>query len=137
MIERLAIPASVLAEIVEQARRGAPLEICGLLAGSGETVVRAYQLTNVTGREDYYTADPFEQMAVFRTLRDEGLESLAIYHSHPASPARPSAEDIANANDPDVAYVIVSLLEPASPVTKAFSIRDGESREIPIDTTED
>ena len=131
MIDGLTIPEAVLGELIEHARSGAPLEVCGLLAGREERVERAYQLTNAAAREDFFTLDPYEQMAAYHAMRDDDLECLAVYHSHPATPARPSAEDIANANDPEVVYVIVSLAQPEASV-RAFEIRDGESREMAI-----
>ena len=57
--------------------------------------------------------------------RSKGLEMLAIYHSHPESPARPSAEDIRLALTPKVSYVIVSLQEANNPVLKSFRITAG------------
>jgi proteasome lid subunit RPN8/RPN11 len=60
---------------------------------------------------------------------------LAIYHSHPASPARPSAEDISLALTPDVAYVIVSL-QSRQPDAKAFLIEDSKAKEIALSIVE-
>ena len=57
---------------------------------------------------------------------------LAIHHSHPASPSRPSAEDIRLALTPDVLYTILSLQEPANPALKAFAICEGVVTEHPL-----
>jgi proteasome lid subunit RPN8/RPN11 len=57
---------------------------------------------------------------------------LAIHHSHPASPSRPSAEDIRLALTPDVLYTILSLQGPANPVLKAFAICEGVVAEHPL-----
>ena len=69
--------------------------------------------------------DPKEQFAVVRALRAAGEEMLAIYHSHPESPPRPSQEDVRLALTPEVCHLIVSLMEPEPPVAKAFRINDG------------
>jgi proteasome lid subunit RPN8/RPN11 len=53
------------------------------------------------------------------------LETLANYHSHPESPARPSQEDIRLAYDPGISYVIVSLVAEL-PDIKSFRIQNGE-----------
>jgi proteasome lid subunit RPN8/RPN11 len=62
---------------------------------------------------------------------------LAIYHSHPETPARPSEEDIRLALTPDVVYVILSLLGNNGPVVKGFQIEDGAVTNVPVRITED
>jgi proteasome lid subunit RPN8/RPN11 len=57
---------------------------------------------------------------------------LAIYHSHPETPARPSAEDIRLALTPNVVYVIVSLLNINGSAVKGFSIAGTNVTEVPI-----
>lgn len=76
--------------------------------------------------------EPQEQFKVAKDIREQGLKMLAIYHSHPKSPARPSAEDIRMALTPDVIYVIVSLENENHPVTKGFIIENDNVTEIPI-----
>jgi proteasome lid subunit RPN8/RPN11 len=61
---------------------------------------------------------------------------LAIYHSHPETPARPSAEDIRLALTPDVTYVVVSLQEPACPAVKGFFMENGSVTEVPVEILE-
>jgi proteasome lid subunit RPN8/RPN11 len=56
---------------------------------------------------------------------------IAIYHSHPSSPAAPSARDRELAFYEEVVYVIVSLVK-LDPVIKGFSIREGHVREVEI-----
>jgi proteasome lid subunit RPN8/RPN11 len=56
---------------------------------------------------------------------------LANYHSHPATPARPSVEDIRLAYDPDIFYFIISLAT-GKPEIKAFRIINGEAKNIDI-----
>ena len=76
--------------------------------------------------------EPKEQFAVVKDIRSAGLEMLAIYHSHPETPARPSAEDTRMALTQDVAYVIVALRDSNCPTIKAFLIKDGEVAEVPV-----
>jgi proteasome lid subunit RPN8/RPN11 len=64
-----------------------------------------------------------------------------IYHSHPHSPARPSHTDITNATEfesvrkvlnlPEPLHLIISLENPATPVTNAFRIVNGEATPVP------
>ncbi|MDP6380616.1 MAG: M67 family metallopeptidase, partial [Phycisphaerae bacterium] len=106
-IMALEIPQKVYAEMLCQARADAPIEACGILAGTGEQVERLYKMKNADESADHFMMEPKEQFAVIKDIRAKGLEMLAIYHSHPASPARPSDEDIRLALMPGVLYVIV------------------------------
>jgi len=117
----LRIEKEVWHSIIAQARREAPLEACGYLAAQEGIVVRHFPLTNADASPEHYSLKPEEQFAAVRQMRAAGLKLQAVYHSHPASPARPSEEDIKLAHDPEISYVIVSLLEGAETV-KSFSI---------------
>ena len=125
-MKQLKIPSVIATRMVEQAREGMPLEVCGILAGNADTVASHYEMTNSDQSAVHYTMVPEEQFKVLKRIRASGQEMLAIYHSHPATPARPSAEDIRLALTPGVIYVILSLAAPKSPVIKGFTI-DGET----------
>jgi proteasome lid subunit RPN8/RPN11 len=71
----------------------------------------------------------------FRTLPNRNWEIVAIYHSHPASEAYPSATDVALAAWPEACYLICSLEDPARPVIRGFAIADGAIRERRIDVS--
>ncbi len=122
----------IIEAIIGHARRELPLEACGYLATDGETVCRHYELTNTDRAGDHFSMDPGEQFAAIGDMRSRDLRLAAVYHSHPETPARPSAEDIRLAFDPDISYVIVSLAGP-DPVTRAFRIRAGEVSHEPIE----
>ena len=78
---------------------------------------------------------PQEQFKVIKAIRAVKQEMLAIFHSHPETPARPSQEDVRLAWTPDVAYVIVSLQKPDTPVIKGFLIENATVTEVPIEMT--
>lgn len=115
---------SAIAEIVTHAREHAPIEACGYLAEKDGVASRVFRLTNVDASPEHFSLDPKEQFATVRQMRAEGYRLRAVYHSHPASPARPSQEDIRLAFDPSLSYVIVSLAA-AEPDVKSFTIRNG------------
>ncbi|MEL7633568.1 MULTISPECIES: M67 family metallopeptidase [Sporomusa] len=117
-------------KIVRQALEQLPVEACGLLGGTidenGNSVVKGiYPLTNMDNSPDHFSMDPKEQFAAVKDMRKQGWSMLGNYHSHPASPARPSAEDKRLAFDPKVSYFIISLLEREQPVLKSFRIQQG------------
>jgi proteasome lid subunit RPN8/RPN11 len=117
-------------KIVRQALEQLPVEACGLLGGTidenGNSVVKGiYPLTNMDNSPEHFSMDPKEQFAAVKDMRKQGWSMLGNYHSHPASPARPSAEDKRLAFDPKVSYFIISLLEREQPVLKSFRIQQG------------
>ena len=114
------IPSSIQKAMVEHAKSLAPIESCGYLAGKGD-VEKFYPMTNIDHSPDHFTFDPKDQFAVLKDARREGLQLLAVYHSHPASPARLSQEDIRLFNDPQTVYIIVSLM-PGVEDVKAFKV---------------
>jgi len=119
--------------IIKHALAGLPNEACGLLAGEVEgehkKVRQVYLLTNLDQSPEHFSMDPVEQFAAVKDMRRHGWVMLGNFHSHPATPARPSAEDIRLAFDPAISYVIVSLQAKEEPNVKSFSIKDGTSDE--------
>lgn len=123
----------VIEAIVAHAKREAPLEACGYLAGKDGIAVMAYPLANADASEDHFFLTPEEQFAAVRQIRAAGMRLCAIYHSHPCSEARPSAEDIRLAYDPEISYVIVSLSGKTETV-RSFKIQGSvvEKEEVEI-----
>ena len=117
--------------MLDQARAEAPIEACGMLAGSEGRVSKLYRMTNADAAGDHFMMTPEEQFAVVKDIRAEGLSMLAIYHSHPETPARPSEEDIRLALTGGVIYAIVSLAE-ETPVVKGFLIDNDSVTEVPV-----
>jgi len=122
--------------MVEQAKADAPIEACGILAGANSRVKKLYKMKNAEQRSDHFMMEPTEQFAVVKDIRSASLEVLAIYHSHPATPARPSSEDIRLALTNNVAYVILSLQGSNGPVVKGFCIEDGKIRKVPVEVAQ-
>jgi len=134
---KLEIPNRIFEDMLDQARAEAPIECCGILAGSGGRAEKLYRMANAENRRDHYMMAPEQQFAVVKDMRSSGLDMLAIYHSHPATPARPSAEDMRLALTPNVVYLILSLQGNNGPVVKGFEINDGEVAEVGVRITED
>ena len=134
---KLEIPTDIFEQILEQARAQAPIETCGILAGSDSKVEKLYKMTNTNQSSDHFMMKPEEQFKVVKDIRSAGLEMLAIYHSHPETPARPSAEDIRLALTPDVIYVIVSLQDANDPDVKGFLVEEGNVNKVPVKILEE
>ncbi|KNZ70602.1 Mov34/MPN/PAD-1 family protein [Thermincola ferriacetica] len=129
------IPETLVEQMIRQANEELPNECCGILAGKAAEgiieIVEIYPMTNIDHSPEHFSLDPKEQLEVYKSVRERGLKVLGNYHSHPATPSRPSREDIRLAFDPAAVYMILSLMT-NPPVLKAFHIENGDYREIPM-----
>ena len=118
------IPRSIAAAILAQAEAAAPIEACGYLAGRHGVVRGHYPMTNADRSATHFSFDIEEQFRVMRAVREQGMQMIGVYHSHPVTPARPSAEDVRLAYDPNIIHVIISLAGGGNDL-KAFKIKSG------------
>jgi proteasome lid subunit RPN8/RPN11 len=105
--------------IEAQARAELPNECCGILAGrlvdeSGKPLAivnaaRHFPLVNEAASPREFFSDATSLIAAHVQMRELGLEIVAIYHSHPATPAAPSARDRQRHYYPDAMSLILSL----------------------------
>ncbi len=126
---KLTIKKEVYNSMIEAALEAVPLEACGLLGGNDGIATEFYSLNNADASSEHYSMIPEEQFAAIKKMRQNGNRMLSIWHSHPASPARMSQEDIKLAFTPGIVYTIVSL-ETGTPVVRSFEVHDG----IPVET---
>ena len=122
------ITQEIIDELIRQARQDAPDETCGYLLGikgpDGETVTENYPMENIDHSPEHFSFAPKEQFTALKYARNKGLKILANWHSHPALPSRPSQEDLRLANDPNIRYAILSLLD-GEPRLNSFKIQNG------------
>ena len=133
------IPKRLYGEIVKHAENGAPYEVCGLIGGKivcgGKVVTDIYPIENSDRSREHFSIDVKAQFDAVRNMREKGIEPLGNFHSHPASPPIPSAEDIRLAYDDGASYMIVSLAK-NKPVLKSFRIKGEKAVEEAIVTEE-
>ena len=123
----LVLNHAVLEQVLDQARQAHPIECCGMLVAKAghRQVVRCVPMRNVAASEVYFSFDSGEQLRVLRELDEQGEECIGIYHSHTASHARPSREDIEFANDPGMHYLIASTWRECLVPVRSFRIVEG------------
>jgi proteasome lid subunit RPN8/RPN11 len=120
------IPPELRRELEDHARAEEPNEACGLIALRDGIAQRF-----IPGRNAAASPYRFELETAPESwfLEDEGYE-LAVFHSHPSSPARPSRTDVENiglwAGRP---YVILSL---RAGDLAAFTIEGGRIAELEL-----
>ena len=128
----LALPKTLIDEMIGHAREEAPNECCGIIAGQDGRAVKLFRARNSEASPYRYNVDPQDLFRIYRECERDGWEFLAIYHSHTFSEAYPSQTDVRLAFWPETYYLLVSLQEPVSPAVRAFRIVDGAVSEEEI-----
>jgi [CysO sulfur-carrier protein]-S-L-cysteine hydrolase len=130
---RFPLPDDIRRAIIEHARSDAPRECCGVLVGHSGQADRIYALRNIAEGNRFYEIDPVQLIELeFHELPKDDSEIVAIYHSHPESPAYPSRTDVELAFWPEAVYLICSLEFPDDPIIRGFEIRDGNISELTL-----
>src|SRR5215813_9841736 len=125
----------VFGQVLAHARRQPHRECCGILAGQGDVITRAFPARNTAlDPVRNYAITHEEIVRVLAEFRERRLEFLGIYHSHPhwLDANEPSAKDIALACDSEAVHFIVTPRPYATTPVRAFSIRDGRVTELEI-----
>jgi len=128
----LSLPQTFIDEMIAHAIEDAPDECCGIIAGQHEHAVKLFRARNSEASPYRYNVDPKDLFRIYRECDENGWEFLAIYHSHTASEAYPSATDVRLAFWPEAYYVLVSLMDRENPVVRAFRIEDSRVSEEQI-----
>jgi proteasome lid subunit RPN8/RPN11 len=121
----ICIPRTLVNRLLYAAQQAASAEICGLIGARAGIPGHCYPVANIAAEPaSRYEMDPKGQIDALRLMRERGEELFAIYHSHPSSPAVPSAIDRDAASYPDALYLIVSLVTKGVLDLRGYYIRD-------------
>lgn len=116
-----------------------PQECCGFLlgrtSGEGNRVRALWKAENRHGddRRRHYQITPADYREADREARQQGLDVIGFYHSHPDHPAQPSPTDLAEATFPGYTYVIVAVQRGKAAELTAWSLAPDRSRFEPED----
>jgi proteasome lid subunit RPN8/RPN11 len=121
------LPPAVRRALVEHALDEQPNEACGLIVLK-DGIAQRYERGRNAAASPYRFELDIDLEVWF--LEDDGYE-LAVFHSHPSSPPRPSRTDVENIglwqNKP---YVIYSVREDA---LGAWTIADGSIQALELE----
>lgn len=120
--------------MIAHAKEDAPNECCGIIAGAGSRAKKLYRAINAEASPYRYSVDAKDLLRIYRDADENDWEFLVIYHSHTHTEAYPSPTDVRLAAWPDAYYVLVSLMDEAKPVVRAFRILEGVVTEEAIET---
>jgi proteasome lid subunit RPN8/RPN11 len=130
---KLALPETLRAQILNEARATVPRECCGLILGQrrGENahVMALYPARNLAVQVDRFEIAPEDHFAARRDARRMGHEVIGCYHSHPGGAAGPSATDLAGAAEDNFLWLIAApkiAPENLDWAIGAFVYRNGE-----------
>jgi proteasome lid subunit RPN8/RPN11 len=94
--------------IVDHLEYCLPEEGCGLVGGLGEVARLILPVENELHSPVRFLMRPMDQFRAMERLEKDGLELVAIFHSHPNGPDHPSATDVAEFYYPGSMVVIGS-----------------------------
>jgi proteasome lid subunit RPN8/RPN11 len=117
-----------LSEMRRHGERDYPFECCGLMLGRFESnghkiVIETYPISNAREEEakrNRFLIRPEELMRGEKYARQQGLDVIGFYHSHPDERAVPSKYDLDHAW-PTYSYIVVSVEK-----GQAFDLRSWE-----------
>ena len=129
----LTLPQELVDEMVAHARDDLPNECCGIIARDAAGALTLYRAANDAASPYRFDIPAQQLLHLFRAIEDSSGDFLVIYHSHVASPARPSPTDLRMAAmhrtaDPWPYWVLVSLQDD-EPSVRAWRIDDGDEVE--------
>ena len=128
----LRLPADLATQLLEHARGELPNESCALLGGDpvrGQ-VTSVHPARNRLASPYRYDVEPLDLVRIIHQLEASGDALVAIFHSHPRSPAVPSRTDVREARYP-VIHLVASLGD-AEPVMRAWTIEAAAAREASL-----
>jgi proteasome lid subunit RPN8/RPN11 len=124
----IVISASILSRIAVLAEAAYPEESCGLIVGRRDDNddVLATDIvpgTNVAvDRRRRFEIDPKLRFDVMRALSAGPERVVGHFHSHPDRPAFPSPADLEDAFEPDLIWVITSVVDGHAIATRAYRL---------------
>ncbi|KPV41431.1 hypothetical protein AN478_02320 [Thiohalorhabdus denitrificans] len=131
----LRLPARLLNDLRAEAAARPDEEVCGLLAGHGDTADTRLPVENALHSPHAFDMEPAGLIDAMRRIRESGRELVAIYHSHPHGPAYPSATDVAANQYPEAAHLILAR-EAGEWRVRAFRL-DGEIAKLDLVVLQD
>ncbi len=135
--EHVSIPRTIANQLLHLAQTDPDNEICGLIGSLNGKAHQCYAIVNSAEQpKNRFELDPSQQIKAMTEMRQKGEHLFAIYHSHPSSPAFPSATDVEMSAYPDAINLIISLNTKGVLELRGFKISNKQVQEIELLLTE-
>ena len=128
-----------MSKIFSHAERAYPNECCGLLVGerrAGDVFIReVHRSANMAPTPaNQFEIDPQLRFDLERRVREETLDLVGVYHSHPDGDAAPSQTDIQRAWESSLVWLITAVKNGSAATTTAHLVLGSVMRfkEIPM-----
>jgi proteasome lid subunit RPN8/RPN11 len=125
-VPSLHIPQPLYDQLRTHGEETYPHECCGILLGKSianaltvHTLLRAGNTRTDSAHNRYHIA-PQELIRAQREARQQGLDIIGFYHSHPDHPAQWSPTDFAEAHWFGCAYIITAIAQGKATITNSF-----------------
>jgi proteasome lid subunit RPN8/RPN11 len=136
--DHIQIPRRIINHLLHLAQISPDLEICGLMGSKHGRAISCYPIANTAEcAQQHFQLDASQQILAMTTMRNQGEQLFAIYHSHPHSPAMPSILDLELAAYPEALYLIISLNTKGILEMRGFKIANKVAQEIALSLCED
>lgn len=132
-METAHIPLKLINQMMEQVQNAPCKEICGLISSHNGLAANCYPVTNADTQPNHrFLMEPKQQIDSLRLMREQNEELYAIYHSHPNTPAMPSAEDLKQAAYPGVLHIIISMSTTGTLQMRGFRFKGNSTTSVDI-----
>jgi len=132
------IPRKITTQLLHLAQISPDTEVCGLIGSKNDLPSSCYPVNNIARQpQQRFLLDAKQQITAMAQMREKGEKLFAIYHSHPAAPAQPSATDLELATYPDALYLIISLNTKGVLEIRGFRLEQGNFKEVTLSLIEE
>ena len=130
----ICLPRKLTNQLLHLAQISPNAEVCGLVGANADGLpTSCYPVNNnAENPKARFLLEPSQQIAAMQAMREKKESLFAIYHSHPDTPAMPSATDIAQASYPDAVHLIISLNTKGVLEMRAFKIIEQSVEELAL-----
>ena len=124
--QKLEISDAVYRQLRKHGEETSPHECCGVLLGKALDGINEVQVavragnTRIDSAHNRYHIAPQELIAIQRQAREQSLDIVGFYHSHPDHPARWSPTDFNEAHWLGCSYMIPSVETGVAKQTNSF-----------------